>query len=341
MKADLGNFVLGSMTEAQLVGVLSNNLKMRERELVLRMWGSEDTVRNLWRIWVAETTRGNQRFDSSNNWIPRLLQAVESDKPVFCAPPTSLMPLTTGEQRTEDQTLSQSNRLPAQLFFFAPALVNIQNYLQAIVIAAALQMLAHSPISKGTTSMTSNASNPSPTGELSFLQRIWALLSAEIDSERDTAETKVINLADEVVRARQTATSSNQLQPDEERRIRETVERTLRSSDPVFLLLRKRLVDGLEKVLLSKADAAVVESSIPAKLQTGRDVFSERPGKRPRLVFPDVPTTSTPSRSSQTLTFSPEILGFQDDVLRKAISDVCRKLSDCIAWTETVWGDLV
>lgn len=328
MKADLNNFVLGSMSESQLVGVLSSKVKSRERDLVLKLWGGENTVRDLWRKWLAEATRGDPTSPASHRWTSRLLQALETNKAVYCSPPPSTSVISNGDGNTILQ--EQLNHLPPQLFFSAPALVYVQNYLQAIVITAALRLLARP------TSVNGAANSLVPD----FVKRVWTLLRAEIDSDSDVADIKIINLADEVVRSRRDAAAFPKgLDPEEDKRIRDTVERTLRTTDPVFLLLRKRLVDALEKRLISEVSGPDVTrtssgSYIPVKMRTGKDMSAE--GKRPMLMLPDS-STSSPSRPSARF----QVLGFEDDVLQHAISEVFQKLVDCISWTDGVWGDLV
>ena len=68
--------------------------------------------------------------------------------------------------------------------------------MQALVIAASLRSLVRLPPS--TTDPGAGAETSGP----SFLQRIWTLLKAEIDEEPGAGDTKVVNLADEVIRVR-------------------------------------------------------------------------------------------------------------------------------------------
>ncbi|KAF8161162.1 hypothetical protein B0H34DRAFT_653790 [Crassisporium funariophilum] len=338
MKSDLNTFVLGSMTEAQLQSVLQNDVKLRERELVLQIW-DQNVARQQWRSWLADKPGEGSVVPEDKKWTVRLLRALGSDKAVYCNLPSPKSTLN-GDSTADTPEVSQllePNQLPPQLFFASLTLENIQNYLQAIVIAAALRSLTRLPPSNP----NSTGSDTSPTN---FMGRIWTLLKAEIDMDESAdAEggTKVINLADEVVRARQLSSAPAPLEVEEEKRLRAAVERTLRANDPVFLLLEKRLLLALEKALLSDPSTAPngSTSSIPEKMQTGRAFGGERAEKRPRLMFANA--SITPESTGARLGAGPVVPGFEDAVLQDAIREVSQKLVDCIAWTGSVWGDLI
>jgi hypothetical protein len=333
MKSDLNTFVIGSMTDSQLRNLLSNDVKSRERDLVLKIWGTKDLVRHSWRVWLDNSLDAPH----GNRWISALIQALFSDKPVSCRLPTS-----TPSEAT------QSFELPPQLFFSVPLLLDLQNHLQAIVIAAALRSLARLP----------------PHSSSDFMNRIWTLLKSEINSSGnsidydDTERTKIINLADEVIRATQLSFASGKLNTNEEQTLRSAVERTLRPNDPVFLLLKKRLMGSLEKLWLSSSVApngSTVtrgsSTSILEKMSTGK---GPRPGqetsiseKRLKHMVSESLSDFSPSSSShQGVVVGTEaermvIAGFEDVVLRKAIGETAQKLADCIEWIGSVWGDLV
>ncbi|KAH8992858.1 hypothetical protein EDB86DRAFT_3103438 [Lactarius hatsudake] len=103
------------------------------------------------------------------------------------------------------------NTLPP-FFFSAPELFYIQNFLQAITIAAALRALL-----------------PTSVPPLEDL-----LLLASVNEENGAEDARLINLADELVR-----TSS--LVDGEAGKLRAAVARTVRATDPVFLHLQRRL----------------------------------------------------------------------------------------------------
>jgi hypothetical protein len=181
MKSDLNNCILGSMTEEQLIDVLSTEVELREREFVLNVWGGKEELRDLWLSWSKEISRQHKVSEFADyRWIDRLFKALEADKPVFCVPPKHMSTIQNGT------TQLMTNNLPPQLFFVLPALVYLQNYLQAIIITAALQILArpaHSTIKP--LIVPPSSISPSNDADLrhDFVQHIWTLLKAEIDAD--------------------------------------------------------------------------------------------------------------------------------------------------------------
>ena len=343
MKSDLNTFVIGSMTDSQLRNLLANEVKSRERDLVLRIWGTKDLVRHSWRAWLDNSLEAPHE----NRWISALIQALFSDKPVSCRLPTPTPSETT-----------RSFELPPQFFFSVPVLLDLQNHLQAIVIAAALRSLARLP------------SSAPPHSSSDFMNRIWTLLKSEINTSGnsidydDTERTKIINLADEVVRATKLSLTSGKLDTNEEQTLRSAVERSLRPNDAVFLLLKKRLMGSLEKLWLSFSDVpnnstaaqgsfAIQgpSTSIPEKMSTGKGPRSGQEAsiseKRLKHMVSESLSNFYPSSSThQNVVVGVEaermvIAGFEDVVLRKAIGESAQKLGDCIEWIGSLWGDLV
>ncbi|KJA29057.1 hypothetical protein HYPSUDRAFT_61890 [Hypholoma sublateritium FD-334 SS-4] len=363
MRRDLNTFVLGAMSESQLKGVLTRDVKKRERGLVIKIWGGQENVRVAWREWVSQLA---EESNGETKWLKRLFLALGNDKPVYSHIPatasdvessatngtnTAFLPAEnqadTNMQSLEPTISSSSGpplqRLPPQLLFFSPTLLYIQNHIQAIVIAAALRALTRLPAS------TTSASD--------FMQRVWTLLETEIEGDlldiRHTqrsdpageSQTKLANLADEVVRVRQLVSGVN-IKLEEEGELRTTVERTLRASDPVFLLLRRRLVKTLEDRVVESvkddADAAPnSKPSIPMRMQTGKDLVGERAGKRIRLNLPGHAETEYSQRINRAKLDGPPVPGFEDPVLQRVIREVLGKIMDTVSWTGSVWGDLV
>lgn len=333
MKSDLNTFVIGSMTDSQLRDLLSNDVKSRERDLVLKIWGEKDVVRQHWRVWLDSSLDA----PDNNRWVLRLVQALFSDKPVACRLPSTIPSETA-------QSFAQ-HELPPQLFFSAPLLLDLQNHLQAIVIAAALRSLVRLPSTDPPQSFSSS----------DFVNRIWTLLKSEINisdntkDQDDTDRTKIINLADEVVRATQLSSTSGKIDTKEEQTLRSAVERILRPNDPVFLLLKKRLMGSLEKLWLSSSSstASVVpngSTSLPEKMLTGigpRGQEASISEKKLKLVVSESLSESPPSSSHRTEAERMVIPGFEDIVLHKAIGETAQKSADCIEWVGSVWGDLV
>ncbi|KAG6886150.1 hypothetical protein C0993_000668 [Termitomyces sp. T159_Od127] len=311
LKRDLTDTLLGAMSEAQLADVIRQQAQTRERELVLDplMWASLDRLKDLWKAWLG----------SEKVWTSHLLRALASPTPVTC--------------RLEGQ---HPNNLPPQFFLSRPALLYIQNYLQALVISAALNALVRLPTS---------ISSKSPQD---FMSRVWTLLKAEVDREYhinapddqisgDDA-TKLVNLADEVIRARRLSTALP-VSEQEERELRTAVERTLRLQDPVFALLQSRLVRAIgqritdhlghgEQEVGNDKDQVVV---VPKIMRTGRvheTLRSSLSGTR----------FDTPVKRGQSANV---IKGFEDAVLVQAIDEVVEKLLAVAQWVNSVWGDTI
>ncbi|EPQ57505.1 hypothetical protein GLOTRDRAFT_38208 [Gloeophyllum trabeum ATCC 11539] len=310
MKDDLAQFVLGTMGEKQLRAAIREEARRGERQLVIEIWGEQRT-QELWIQWVSAfngtyLTTGVEL--GRHIWIPRLVEALGS----VIAVSSPELPINDGASEGQND-----NVLPPPLFVSGPSLLYVQNYLQALVIAAALRSLTRLPPSGPATENTS------------FMDRVWALLKAEIDGEPGSGGTKLINLADEVVRARKSL--GEPLDAAEEEKLRAAVKRTLQIDDPVYVLLQKRLLSVITTRLVQSAQRKQ-QPMAPAHLQSGR----ERPGKRPRLVIDDEP------EESRERTPEGEVIvkGFEDPVLVRAIGEAVGRLRSKVEWTREVWHDL-
>jgi hypothetical protein len=222
---------------------------------------------------------------------------------------------------------SIDNPLPPIFFFFVPALLEIQNYLQALVICASLRSLTR-PAPQG--AQASDAT--------SFMERVWILLKAEIIEEPGSGDTKLVHLADEVVRARRL--DGSMFSTEEETRLRAAVERTLDPGDPVFVLLQKRILKALVDTLgRQRSESRQSEMhAVPQRMQTG--IHGERAGKRPRLVLDQEDLDTADTAETPQLTIG-KVQGFEDECLRKVIEEVFVKVDDCVRWLEGVWQDVL
>jgi hypothetical protein len=338
MKSDLQDFLLASMTEEQLRGLVTREAKLRERDIVIKIWSrqgqdmgqrGEDTIREEWRLWCAQTQELNL-VSEGDKWKLRLVQALAATKAISCIPP--------GVANTHTTSSPEDNRLPPQFFFSATSLYKLQDYLQAVVIAATLRSLTRLPSPLPPTS-------PIQTSAQDFMQRVWVLLKTDLDVPTDHGSStdnplKLINLEDEVVRACWLVMEV--LDSAEEQKLREAVRRTLQPSDPVFLLLRKRLVDALLKNIVAGSSSRE-GVGIPDVLKAGRSFpRSSATGKRLKLMFSDEGLRGTPNVTSRSTVISmPVIKGFEDPVLLTAIDETLSNLAKIVGWTESVWGDLV
>lgn len=350
MKDDLSQFVLGSMTEQQLRSVVARQAKTTEREIVIDIWRRDNIVQG-WASWLdnlqSHASLSSISAEPRFLWIVRIVQALGSSSPASCPFPSrtiQLSPTTSSghdsNETTESSTLNV-NILPPVFFLSAPTLLKIQNYLQALVIAASLRILTRLPAPTHSSNASSNPPDPD-----SFMSRVWTLLRAEIAGEPDASDTKLINLADEVIRAREQATTAHSISPlskEDEVTLRAAVDRTLRPEDPVYKLLQRRLLTELSNVLVKRrqGDAAkdVGDGATPMTLRTGR--VGERVGKRPRLMLnlEDPEESRIPPRSPSLFTI--DVKGFEDTVLSRATAEVFEQMDSCLGWMESVWGDVI
>ncbi|KAH7920064.1 hypothetical protein BV22DRAFT_1098793 [Leucogyrophana mollusca] len=337
MKDDLSQFVLGSMSESQLRSVVAKQAKSRERDIVLDVWRT-DRMSQAWASWLntyqPQFIVHNIGPGSPYKWLARLIQSLGAVSPVICNLPTRTI-TSDGTSESSNEFLDiDRNPLPPVFFFSAPALLEVQNYLQALVIAASLRSLTRLPLPP--------TKAPQHTEEMAFMDRIWALLKMEINDEEGSGDTKVTNLADEVIRARKHASNldGTTLTMEEEARLRAAVDRTLQPHDPVFLLLQKRLLSALVTALVRQhSEPGPIPLQVPGRMQTGRD--EERKGKRPRLVVDPDQLDDTQGSRVRTEAVLMEVKGFEDPVLVRALGDVFGKLDDCIRWVESIWEDVI
>ncbi|RPD63632.1 hypothetical protein L227DRAFT_496886 [Lentinus tigrinus ALCF2SS1-6] len=339
MKEDLSQFVLGSMDEKDLRVMVTQQAMLREKALILRLW-PPSRLEPAWKTWISELD--TSLFPAADSvqplhrrWTLRLAQALAVGSPVNCPLPTIRIPGAEPEVASGDQPHAAEippNSLPPPFFVTCPALLDVQNYLQALVITASLRSLV--PRSNAASADQGKAS---PT---SFTERIWTLLKASVEEQPGAEDTKIVNLADEVVRVRRAcADEAHPCGLEEEERLRAAVDRTLQPRDPVFLLLQKRLVQGLGVWLMSTPAHPDSDSrpSTPIHMQTGR----ERPGKRPRLHLGLDNPKSVFVGWERERGKPPVIKGFEDEVLVREIGETFRKVSAVVDWTDRVWQDLI
>lgn len=318
MKEQLSQFVLGNMTEQQLQSAISKQAKTKERKDILDIWKSW-RIECSWRTWLESYQPSFQvngvAAESQFKWVIRLVQALGSSTPISCQLPTR-----------EPQSIE--NSLPPIFFFSAPALLEIQNYLQALVIAASLRTLIRVP-------------QGAQAGDtMSLMERLWILLKAEIIDEPGSGETKLVNLADEVVRARQL--DGAMLSGEQETRLRTAVARTLNHDDPVFVLLQKRILKALVDALWhqrSESRQTGAYTGLP-RMQTGQD--GKRAEKRARITIVLDAEEIDAAHGAETppLTVG-RVQGFEDEYLRKVVEEVFVQVDECVRWVEGVWQDVL
>lgn len=276
MEEDLADFVVGSWTEDEARRWLRRKAIDGEHHVVLELY-SPDRVRTLYRNWLsAESNEHRQSI------ISRLMNAVTSNIPVSPFPPSE-------------------NLLPPPLMFAAFDILRIQNFMQAVVIAASLHSLV-------------------PSSNNDWVSRVWTLLEAEVDENSDSTDgIKLINLEDEVIQAAQLS----KVDPSVINRLRDAVKRTLRTQDPVFRLLQARLSTAIQQRLVASSESYPA-IQLPARLRTGRlmpkkDITEREPASEPDLV----------------------VKGFELPILKANVGALTVSLRNCVSWLEEAWDSVL
>ena len=338
MHDDYSNAVLATASEQELADMVATMAETQEQGLVLQLWESKEAMRKAWANWMD----GFRPVDSAPQappkqlWILNLIQSLGKPHAVtskLVGPPPPQVTANNSDNSDPSSSPNQPpeppNMLPPQLLFSGPTLFRLQNYIQALTIAASLRSLVPSPrLATGPSPPPQSQMNDfiSPVN-LTFTERIWALLEPEIGATDDgPSETKVINFADEVVMAYSSTLppSVATLDPHLERRLRDTVDRILRTDDPVFILLQKRLLAALSAALLS---IPISEERPSVRLQSGRP--------RPQRGV------SSPSPPLETAQSEVTVLakGFEDPLIAKQCSIAALTLGRSVEWVGRVWGD--
>ncbi|KAH9940447.1 uncharacterized protein BXZ73DRAFT_42923 [Epithele typhae] len=353
MKEDMSQFVIGSMEEKDVKVVVTSQAMLREKSLILQMW-PPSRLEPAWTRWLDEldtTTYPslNSGDPHHRRWLLRLVQALGANSPVTCPLPTvnipgsGSLPCAEHEHDPDHGVERPPNTLPPPFFVTCPGLRQIQNYLQGLVITAVLRSLVRFPPHR-IPSTSSTTDHP-----CSFTHRIWTLLKAAVDGEAGAEATNIDNLADEVIQVRRDCTDPAQpCTAEEENTLRAAVDRTLQPRDPVFVLLQKRLLQGLAVWLTSGPDSGTASPSshTPADgaampttvhMHTGR----ERPGKRQRFQFSVEDPKSVFVGWERPRGKVQAIKGFEDEVLVKEVQGVFEEIAKSVDWTNRVWQDIV
>ena len=336
MRNDYAGALFATASEQELVDMVTTLAETQEQGVILQLWESKKLMRKAWARWMSDFYPADPapRVQPKQLWILKLVQSVGKPHPV-----TSKLvgrPLPQETTRDPDNVGSgpkrahePQNMLPPQFLFSGPALFHLQNYIQALTIAASLRSLVPTPrlaINPSAPSQSRMDDSTSPV-DWTFTERIWALLEPAIGvADDEPSETKIINLADEVVRAHTSALPSGMttLDPHLEQRLRSTVDHILHTDDPVFVLLQKRLLAALSAALLN---TPVAEEHISVKMHSGR--------LRPQS---GVSSPSPPPHAAQS-EVAIVAKGFEDPVIAKQCSIAASMLRRIVEWVERVWGD--
>ena len=336
MSDDYSNAVLATAPEQDLADMVATTAETQERGLVIQLWESKETMQKAWTHWVDGFRPADPalRPRPKQLWILKLIQSLGkphaiTSKLVGPFPPQGI---TEDSRDTRDtgsspeRTSEPQNMLPPQFLFSGPSLFRLQNYVQALTIAAALRSLAPTPhltVDPLLPPQSQTNGLTTPAG-WTFTERIWALIEPEIAATGGgPSETKIINFADEVVMAHTSALplGTTTLDPQLEHRLRSTVDRILRTDDPVFILLQKRLLAAFSVALLDAPDA---EQPASVMMQSGRP--QHRRAFPPRFVQREVAIVAK---------------GFEDPVIAKQCSIAASTLRRSVEWVERVWGDTI
>lgn len=197
-----------------------------------------------------------------------------------------------------------------------------------------------------------------------FTSRVWSLVEHEVErGGRAEAETKLINLEDEVWRLKKqfiipgSSTSLSPAQINEEKRIRAQVQHLLRLDDKVFTLLQTRLVHGLTEWLttaFAPSSAASVSVSVSGQAKPKSHAqpsgISTPVHMRTGMRRPGTLLATSPSWGSDAvegglhvpaISSLPTIAGFDGVVLRKALGEVAHDLAVVVGWVKETWGGVI
>lgn len=347
MGQDIGGAAMNMMGEQHASSLAVMLAKINERDATLDLWNAKTdkgkVLREQWTAWNQPLSDAEASAfgtnDSDKQWVVRLMKQLATNIGVSCKWPDSIGQLQVTYIPTNPDV--PTNLLPPHFLFVAPKLLQLQNRLQAITIAASLRALARLPVAPA------SARNDG-TNVQDLVERVWSLLEGEIDlgdegSSSQLGSTKIINLADEVIRARRQSSPTGAISAEEEARVRRDVERTLHPDDPVFRLLHRRLCDGLTTqtldVLSGKTPVGAESPAVPKKMATGQTTSDGQVGSlRQILPVPDlgIPNTVLHAKSATATVLK----GFEHPILVKAVQDVFRELLQCVAWIGYVWEDI-
>ncbi|KAL8292935.1 hypothetical protein RQP46_000629 [Phenoliferia psychrophenolica] len=217
----------------------------------------------------------------------------------------------------------RKNDLPAIFVVQAPVIFRLQNAVQGLVIVACLASLAGVPAPAPFA--------PDPLGDA------WVLGTGLLDHESDVSTSisaarasatppagplALGELAEGILQIRrgargQTHNGSSEL---EDRVVRASVDRIIKSQDPVYRLLRSRLKDAIKAAL--KAPAVSRSLGVPAKMQSG--ILGSIPDKKheKRKLVIQAPKGFT-----------------RQPVLGLKLLDLANQIRDVVAWSADVWGE--
>ena len=336
MRNDYSNAVLATASEQELANMVATMAETQEQGLVLELWGSDEIMREAWARWMDDFHPADPALQPQPEqyWILRLIQSLGKPHAVTSKLVGPAQEITKNSKDNRDHGSSQKrtpeppNMLPPQFLFSGPAILRLQNHIQALTIAASLRSLVPGPrLATNPPPLQPQTNDMASPASWTFIERIWALLESEIGTTDDgPSETKIINFADEVIMAHGSALPPGvtTLDPQLEQKLRETVDRILRTDDPVFILLQKRLLAALS---VASLNPPVAEEHVSVRMQSGRAQPRRGNSSPSPLVLPAQKEVSI------------FVKGFEDPILAKQCSIAASMLRNDVEWVERVWGD--
>lgn len=321
MQSDLDQFKKNLVqatppTEYELNGLVAFEAKRREREVVERYYQNLGLELNKeMRDWIrrnggsesngssAEATNLSDRsVEVSNGLVGTIFAEVAVEFP-------------SSSSNSSSTLASSTNVLPPIFIIPSPTIYRLQNQVQALIILACLLSLA-------------------PTSTEATAERLWTILTFDLSSSTaaTSEDTKLINLSDEIIRS--TMESNNFSDPEkleiEIDRIRKGVDRIIKYTDPVFGLLRTRLLLAMKEGLQSTCDSNLVDmTDTPAIMRTGRTIGS-------------TPSEITAAPEFQSRVFLPLVKGFDRySVFTREMLIVAQELESVLNWSLDTWGDVI
>ncbi|GAA5998478.1 uncharacterized protein JCM10292_002725 [Rhodotorula paludigena] len=330
--------------EDDLREVVREEAGARERTVVLEWLGGEEGVRSeTWR-WCA---RALGREAGETGEVVKEDVAAALVATLFADDSIALPPFDSSS--ADSSAPVPPNLLPPILLVPSPRLFDLQNRFQALVILACLATLA-------------GPAPPSAAAEqqASLVSRLWTILESEFAppapspaqlassssslSASEPSPTRLANLADELIAyRRRSADATATPAPSEEdaARMRASVDRVLRTQDPVYKLFKSRLREAVGAAMRDAVSAAEGTRREPGQrvpvgaMRSGREVArggtprakgAERAQRRVRDVRMVVPK------------------GFEaSTVLREKVEETVRErlVQEVWGWVEEVWGGVL
>ncbi|KAL7417223.1 hypothetical protein BDY24DRAFT_411973 [Mrakia frigida] len=306
MKSDLSTFRLLSIPPASLPSLVTSLAETFERTEILSNFPSHASLTSSLSTYLAANTPHSPSEPASLRLYASLVSTVTSSHPISQPP----LPTSDSNPSSSPSSTLENNQIPPILIGTSPILFNIQNHIQAIVITASLVALAPGGLSPDAS------------------RKIYQLLMADLHAEGGEQHTHLEDLTQIVLAcwsASSTPAPSEEEKKAHQEKIREGVQRVLRTTDPVWNLLLSRLKKAL---ITSLTEEHLPMDLVPERMQSGRgEVRSSMSGggggggrgKSRRIV----------------------VKGFEGEVLEQGIGNVVDGLKKVGGWVGEVWGDVL